>query len=175
MPSINQDEVEWIVWHCSASPKGSNYTRKQCYADHRARGFSDIGYHGFIQEDGAFLFGRPFVDAGRGKIQVPWGAHAKGWNDRSVGICLAGGYAENGTPGSGKWNEVFHAEQRRTMKRVARFFELLFPHARHCGHRDLSPDLDGDGEIMPNEWMKLCPAVDIRKELKLEPLSAIAK
>jgi N-acetyl-anhydromuramyl-L-alanine amidase AmpD len=30
------------------------------------------------------------------------------------------------------------------------------------GHRDLSPDLDGDGQVEPHEWIKLCPAFEVR-------------
>jgi hypothetical protein len=29
-----------------------------------------------------------------------------------------------------------------------------------CGHRDLSPDLNGNGEIEPEEWIKQCPCFD---------------
>lgn len=34
------------------------------------------------------------------------------------------------------------------------------------GHRDLSPDLNKDGVITPNEWTKLCPSFDVSKWLK---------
>ena len=33
--------------------------------------------------------------------------------------------------------------------------------SRICGHRDLSPDLNGDGTISPNEWIKDCPCFDV--------------
>jgi hypothetical protein len=33
------------------------------------------------------------------------------------------------------------------------------------GHRDFSPDLNGDGLITPNEWMKACPCFDVSKKL----------
>ena len=36
------------------------------------------------------------------------------------------------------------------------------------GHRDLSPDLNGDGIISPSEWTKLCPSFDVAKWLKEE-------
>lgn len=41
--------------------------------------------------------------------------------------------------------------------------ELLdkYPDARVCGHRDLSPDLNGDGVVTPAEWIKLCPSFDV--------------
>ena len=28
------------------------------------------------------------------------------------------------------------------------------------GHRDLSPDTDGDGHVEPEEWLKFCPCFD---------------
>jgi hypothetical protein len=35
-----------------------------------------------------------------------------------------------------------------------------------CGHRDLSPDKNGNGEIEPEEWMKACPCFDAEEEFK---------
>ena len=35
-----------------------------------------------------------------------------------------------------------------------------------CGHRDLSPDRNGNGEIEPEEWMKACPCFDAEQEFK---------
>jgi hypothetical protein len=38
------------------------------------------------------------------------------------------------------------------------------------GHRDLSPDLDGNGHIEPDEWMKQCPGFDVLMDYwDLEP------
>jgi hypothetical protein len=34
------------------------------------------------------------------------------------------------------------------------------------GHRDLSPDLDNDGEISENERLKSCPCFDVKTALK---------
>ena len=33
-----------------------------------------------------------------------------------------------------------------------------------AGHRDFSPDLNGNGEIEPHEWIKMCPCFDVRAE-----------
>lgn len=30
------------------------------------------------------------------------------------------------------------------------------------GHRDLSPDLNGDGVVRENEWVKACPCFDAK-------------
>ena len=42
----------------------------------------------------------------------------------------------------------------------------VFPGCRVCGHRDLSPDRNGNGEIEPEEWMKACPCFDAEQEFK---------
>ena len=39
-----------------------------------------------------------------------------------------------------------------------------YPGCRICGHRDLSPDLNGNGEIEPEEWIKACPCFNAEKD-----------
>ena len=39
-----------------------------------------------------------------------------------------------------------------------------YPGSRLCGHRDLSPDLNHNGEIEPEEWIKQCPCFEVRAE-----------
>ena len=41
-----------------------------------------------------------------------------------------------------------------------------YPIREILGHRDTSPDRDGDGEIEPSEWVKVCPCFDARDEYK---------
>lgn len=49
--------------------------------NHKARGFADISYHLIIQPDGECVNGRPLNQIG---------AHVKGHNTGSIGICLVG-------------------------------------------------------------------------------------
>lgn len=70
-----------IVIHCSATKNGHEYSLEQCDSDHRARGFDGIGYHILIEPDGQCHNGRPFNEVG---------AHVKGHNEGSIGICLVG-------------------------------------------------------------------------------------
>ena len=53
---------------------------------------------------------------------------------------------------------------------LTRPIERIGAHAkgfnRVCGHRDLSPDLNGNGEIEPEEWIKQCPCFEVAKEFK---------
>ena len=72
-----------------------------------------------------------------------------------IGICYIGGLNADGKP-----------KDTRTEEQKASLFFLLqqlreqFPDAMICGHRDFSPDLNGDGIIEPWEWMKACPCFD---------------
>jgi len=43
--------------------------------------------------------------------------------------------------------------------------ELCPSIGRICGHRDFSPDLNGDGLITPDEWVKACPCFEVSDKL----------
>lgn len=57
---------------------------------HLQRGFRDIGYHFYITRDGVLHHCRPVSEIG---------AHVRGFNRHSIGICYEGGLDENGRPG----------------------------------------------------------------------------
>ena len=44
--------------------------------------------------------------------------------------------------------------------KTTREIERIGAHA----HRDLSPDLNGNGEIEPEEWIKACPCFEVKAE-----------
>jgi N-acetyl-anhydromuramyl-L-alanine amidase AmpD len=54
--------------------------------------------------------------------------------------------------------------QRQTLELFVRELHQLYPNAKIVGHRDLSPDLNKDGVISPNEWTKMCPCFDVKSE-----------
>jgi hypothetical protein len=59
---------------------------------HFDRGFSDVGYHYVILPSGRVFLGRP---------ATALGAHVKGWNTGTLGICLAGDFdLDHPTPGA---------------------------------------------------------------------------
>ena len=41
-----------------------------------------------------------------------------------------------------------------------------YPTAIIQGHRDFSPDLNKNGKIEPNEWIKMCPSFDAKNEYR---------
>ena len=80
--------LDRIVLHCSATEEGHPFGAADIRRWHKARGWKDIGYHYVILLDGTVEYGRP-VD------QV--GAHVKGHNSTTVGVCYIGGL-RNGEP-----------------------------------------------------------------------------
>lgn len=82
--------IDSIIVHCSATKAGLDFTATDIDRWHRERGFNGIGYHYVIRLDGKLEKGRDVTLAG---------AHCKGWNERSVGICYIGGLDENRASG----------------------------------------------------------------------------
>jgi hypothetical protein len=65
--------------HCSGTDRTDDIESIRYW--HKWIGWKDIGYHFFIDKSGSIHLGRPinFV-----------GAHAKGYNSFTIGICLSG-------------------------------------------------------------------------------------
>ncbi len=143
--------TDYIVVHCSATGPNSDIGADEIDDWHRKRGFDSIGYHAVIRRDGHVEFGRHFDEPG---------AHVKGQNYRSVGVCMVGG-VEQGHPENAANN--FTEEQFEALETTIKFLKLAYPAATLLGHRDLSPDLDGDGVVEENEWLKQCPSFDVRQ------------
>ena len=143
-------EISLVVIHCSATdPSKSNYGPERLRRDHIARGFSDCGYHYYITKDGKIHAMRPLEKMG---------AHAKGYNRNSIGVCYEGGIRD-GAPADTRTDA-----QRESLTALLVALVSAFPGSKIVGHRDLSPDLNGDGIIKPNEWIKSCPCFDATKE-----------
>ena len=145
--------INLIVVHCSATPVNRDYTPDQLLRDHKARGFNSWAYHFYIRKSGQRVALRPLELAG---------AHVTGFNRDSIGICYEGGLDANG-----KATDTRTDLQKLALIAILRELVVHYPDAEICGHRDLSPDADGDGVIEPSEWIKMCPCFDARKEYKM--------
>lgn len=146
-------KIDLLVIHCSASPNGKWATARDIDEWHAKRGFrrnpdligahaphlKHIGYHFVILTSGG-------VEVGRALREI--GAHAKGHNQYSIGTCLIG-------------TDKFTQAQWHVLRQHVQGLQRAFPGLRVVGHRDLSPDLDGDGTIDPHEWIKTCPGFDV--------------
>ena len=141
-------DINLIVIHCSATKEGKDYSVGDIRKWHKKRGFKDIGYHFVITLVGKIKKGRP--------IEQP-GAHAKGYNSNSIGVCYIGGLDFNGNPKDTRTLAQIHALRNN----VDTLRAIYGDNVGVVGHRDLSVDLNGDGVISKNEWMKSCPCFDI--------------
>lgn len=135
-------KINKIVIHCTATQEGRDIGVEWCRKIHLRKGWRDVGYHFVIKLDGEIQEGRPIEMSG---------AHTKGHNWDSIGVCYAGGVeAERGD--NGKWI----AKDTRTEEQKDSLVDLLcqlkdsYPNAIIYGHRDFSS--------------KACPSFDAKKE-----------
>ena len=80
-----------------------------------------------------------------------------GYDDdtQAIGVCYEGGLDECGRPADTR--TLF---QKHSLHVLVLLLLKDYPGSRLCGHRDLSPDLNHNGEIEPEEWVKQCPCFD---------------
>ena len=146
---MTPQDIKYIVVHCSATLPRPDIDIKDIDRMHKERGWRSCGYHYVIPTDGRLQGGRSLNEIG---------AHTKGHNRVSWGVCLVGGINS-----SGKSENNFTHEQMSSLRSVLKTLKQNAPQAEILGHRDLSPDLDGDGVIERHEWIKDCPCFDVRE------------
>jgi N-acetylmuramoyl-L-alanine amidase len=144
-----RERTDYIVIHCSATRPSQNIRARDIDRWHRERGWLRIGYHYVIPRNGEIEHGRAMDEIG---------AHVAGYNWNSVSVCLAGGIDESGKPANN-----YTTAQMTTLAGIVRMLKREYPDAQVVGHRDLSPDKDGDGNIEPNEWIKACPSFNVKE------------
>ena len=132
-------KIDLIVIHCSATCEDRPFTGQALEAAHRRRGFDGTGYHFYIRRDGQILTTRPVERAG---------AHAKGYNAHSIGICYEGGLDEEGRPADTRTQA-----QRFALLDLLTILKHQYPEAQIMGHYQLSASIH-----------KACPCFDSRKE-----------
>jgi len=145
---MTRRQTKYIVVHCSATNPINDIGADEIDQWHRQRGWNGIGYHAVIRRGGLVEFGRHFNDPG---------AHVKGHNFQSVGVCVVGGIDAGGNS-----EDNFTDAQYTSLYDVLRMLKQAYPAAEVLGHRDLSPDVDGDGVVEEHEWLKDCPCFDVR-------------
>lgn len=140
-------DIDMIVVHCSATPEGRDFTVKDIDRWHKARGWKGIGYHYVVYRDGSVHEGRPVNEVG---------AHAKGYNAHSIGVCYIGGMTADGK----KSKDTRTDAQKAALRTLLGQLKARYPKARIVGHRDLSPDKNHNGKVDPWERIKDCPSFD---------------
>lgn len=131
--------INKLIVHCSATREGQDISVDTIRDWHLKRGWRDIGYHYVIALDGTIKEGRDVKMSG---------AHTRGHNKKSIGICYIGGVELDGkTP-----KDTRTEKQKESLSSL-----LLLLKSQHCdsivyGHNEFSA--------------KACPSYNATEEYK---------
>ena len=130
--------INKIIIHCSATREGQEVTVGTIRDWHVVgNGWSDIGYHYIISLNGDVELGRPISISG---------AHTKGQNENSIGVCYIGGVEKDGkTP-----KDTRTDKQKLSLLNIIKTLRSIYGDVGVYGHRDFAP--------------KACPSFDATKE-----------
>ena len=134
-------KIDKIILHCSGTPELKDFDVEDIRDWHvNGNNWSDVGYHFIIKLDGTIQDGRPIK-----KI----GAHVKGKNRSSIGICYIGGMNRDMT----NWEDTRTKKQKESLLLLINDLKKRFPNTIVYGHKDFTNK-------------KLCPSFDAKKEYK---------
>jgi len=128
--------IKKIIVHCADTPEGRDDRAADIRRWHKAKGWSDIGYHYVIDLDGTIEPGRPIETAG---------AHCTGHNADSIGICYVGGCDKAMKP-----KDTRTDEQKASLIVLLKYLVAKYPGTKIYGHRDFA--------------QKACPSFDAKTE-----------
>ena len=129
--------IDKIILHCAATKEGHDIKTETIKSWHvKGNGWSDIGYHYVIELDGTVKKGRPMHRSG---------AHTKGHNTGSIGVCYVGGIDIAKKP-----KDTRTEAQRIAMDELINELLVEYPNATIHGHNEFSA--------------KACPSFDVSKE-----------
>lgn len=165
---MKASDIDAIVIHCSATSEGLDIKASDINRMHLERGFAGIGYHYVVDLDGTIEEGRPLSKDGAHCNTK--GTSGKSYNKHSIGICYIGGVDE-----SGNAKDTRTDAQKTSLASLVNELVMKYPIVEILGHRDTSPDLNGDGKITSNEWVKQCPCFDVKAEFPISICTAKKK
>ena len=143
-------KTDTIVIHCSATPADMDIGVEKIKHWHTVdNGWDDIGYHYVIKRDGTEEEGRHLMETA---------AHAKGYNHKSVGICMVGGVTEEDHT---KAENNFTPEQWEALDLLLSKLTARFPKATIIGHNEISS--------------KECPSFNVQDWLADKPYSNLKR
>ncbi len=128
--------IKSIIIHCSATYAGQDIGTAEIDKWHKQQGWDEIGYHFVIRRSGE-------IEKGRTLEKI--GAHCRGHDAESIGICLVGGIDKDGKPENNFTKNQFSALISLTAK-----LKRQFPAIQHIhGHNEFSG--------------KACPCFDVKE------------
>jgi len=140
-------KTDSIIIHCAATKASMDIGYDEIRKWHvDQNGWDDVGYHFIIRRNGKYEKARP---------EGYSGAHAPSHNSRSIGICLVGGMAEDGSA-----ENNFTLEQFLTLKDLVNMIMDKYSDITEIlGHCDVQ-------ENKPN-----CPGFNVKEWLNKEAIN----
>lgn len=132
-------DINKIILHCSATREGQDISTETIRGWHvNERGWSDIGYHFVVLLDGTVDKARPVERQG---------AHVRGHNKGSIGICYIGGCDADMNP-----KDTRTDLQKDSLTELISYLMDSYEDATLHGHNEFSS--------------KACPSFDVKEEYK---------
>jgi|TARA_B110000908_G_scaffold162056_1_gene207054 N-acetylmuramoyl-L-alanine amidase len=132
-------DINKIILHCSATREGQNISTETIRGWHvNERGWSDIGYHFVVLLDGTVDKARPI------KRQ---GAHVRGKNKGSIGVCYIGGCDADMNP-----KDTRNEAQKKSLEELISYLMESYDDATLHGHNEFSS--------------KACPSFNVQEIYK---------
>lgn len=142
--------IKYIFVHCTAGPQ--TQTLAALLAEFRRKGWKNPGYHYVVFPDGRV---QQLLDEGAVANGV------RGYNSVGVHVAYVGGI-----DAAGKAVDNRTAAQKEKMRILLKLLHRRYPLARILGHRDISPDRNGNGRVDSWERIKECPCFDAIEEYR---------
>ena len=140
--------IKYIAVHCTASHQ--SMTIEGLKQEFKRKGWVNPGYHYVVSPDGKIT---QLLDENKVSNGV------KGFNSVSINVAYIGGIDTNSKPTDNRTTA-----QKASLRSLLKMLHKKYPTAVIQGHRDFSPDLNKDGRVTPNEWMKACPCFNAKEE-----------
>ena len=129
---LSRENVKLLVIHCSDTDDSVNLSASDIHKMHLRFGWDGIGYHKIVLRSGKVENGRPEY----------WvGAHVKGKNNISLGVCLIG-------------RSKFTTKQFFSLEKILKRWKLLYPNAEIIGHCDTGQTNKTCPNFNVKEWIK---------------------
>ena len=131
-------KLDRIILHCTATPEGRHVDVDTIRVWHKARGWSDVGYHFIIYIDGSVHIGRDVEKTG---------AHVAGHNATTIGVVYVGG-----TDAAGKAKDTMNAAQETAFVNLVKHLRDQFGPLTLHGHNEYAA--------------KACPSFIVKDKFK---------
>lgn len=134
-------KISYIVVHCSGGSQKQSIQSIQAWW--KSIGWKSPGYHYIVRADGVYQQLQPDHLLANG---------VAGYNRQCIHVCYIGGIDNNGKPIDNRTEA-----QKKMLRSLLKELKVKYPTAKIRGHRDFSPDLNGNGTLEPWEYIKSCP------------------